>query len=71
MTLGFCMQFCSTCERETNHRIRELNGRHTKECAACSHATGAPFRAGAGVFRHLPIPGATPPMFVARPQAPT
>jgi len=40
MTLGYCMQFCSTCERETNHRIREHNSIMTKECSVCCHTTG-------------------------------
>jgi len=41
MTLGYCMQFCSSCERETNHRIREHNSVMTKECAVCCHTTGS------------------------------
>lgn len=39
MTLGYSMKFCSVCERETNHRMAEQNGKLKKECVICGHAT--------------------------------
>jgi len=71
MTLGYSMQFCSTCERETNHRIREQNGKLKKECVACSHATGSQCSEGTGIFRRLAIPGRKPLMSTAAAQSPS
>lgn len=67
MTLGYSMQLCSNCERETNHRIREQNGKLKKECVECSHTTGSQFEDRTGVLRRLPIPVRKPLMFTAAP----
>jgi hypothetical protein len=35
MILGYCMQLCAICGRETNHRIMEPKGKLMKECVNC------------------------------------
>lgn len=56
MTLGYSMQFCPACERETNHRITEHHEAFKKECVVCCHATSANSGRNSTASEPAPLP---------------